>query len=136
VDKIYLDSCIVIYLVERHPVFAPAIQEALVEAGDVILSVSLLMRLEVLVKPMREADVPLQELYERFLAEQRILDIPEAIYDLALSLRVQHNIKTPDALHLAIAKHHDCKAFWTNDNRLTTVSTLALNVLEKNLNNS
>ena len=122
-------------MVKRHPVFAPVIQEALVEAGDVILSISLLVRLEVLVKPMREADVPLQKRYECFLAEQRILDIPEEVYDLALSLRVQPNIKTPDALHLAIAKYHDCLAFWTNDNRLATASTLAVNVL-KNRNNS
>jgi hypothetical protein len=26
--KIYMDSCIVIYLVERHPIFAPIIQKA------------------------------------------------------------------------------------------------------------
>jgi len=129
-DKIYLDSCIVIYLVERHPVFAPVIQKALGNAGDIILSVSPLVRLEVLVKPRRETDSPLQERYERFLAEQCILEMPEAVYDLALSLRVQYHLKTPDALHLATAKHHDCKAFWTNDNRLATVSTLAVNILE------
>jgi len=55
-DKIYLDSCIVIYLVERHPVFSPVIQKALNNlgnVGDVILSVSPLVRLEVLVKPRR-----------------------------------------------------------------------------------
>jgi predicted nucleic acid-binding protein len=130
-DKIYLDSCIVIYLVERHPIFAPGIQKALMNAGDVMLSVSPLVRLEVLVKPKRETDHFLQQRYERFLAEQCILDMPNAVYDLALSLRVQHNLKTPDALHLATAKHHDCNAFWTNDNRLATVSTLAINILEK-----
>jgi hypothetical protein len=40
-DKIYLDSCIVIYLVERHPVFAPVIETALLNVeeltkGDII----------------------------------------------------------------------------------------------------
>ncbi|MCK5523411.1 MAG: type II toxin-antitoxin system VapC family toxin [Thiomargarita sp.] len=130
-ENIYLDSCIVIYLVERHPIFAPVIKKALVEAGDIILSVSPLVRLEVLVKPRRETDIPLQERYERFLAEQYILEMPEAVYDLALSLRVQYNLKTPDALHLATAKYHDCNAFWTNDNRLAMVSTLAVNISEK-----
>ncbi len=62
-DKIYFDSCIVIYLVERHPIFAPVIQQALVNAGDVILAVSPLVRLEVLVKPKLDNDKPLQELY-------------------------------------------------------------------------
>ncbi len=65
------------------------------------------------------------------MAEQYILEMPEAVYDLALSLRVQYNLKTPDALHLATAKYHDCKAFWTNDNRLAMVSTLAVNISEK-----
>ncbi len=58
-ENIYLDSCIVIYLVERHPIFAPVIKKALVETGDIILSVSPLVRLEVLVKPRRETDIPL-----------------------------------------------------------------------------
>lgn len=128
-EKIYLDSCIVIYLVERHPVFAPLIQKALVNAGDVTLSISPLVRLEVLVKPRRDIDSLLQERYQRFLAEQCILEMPEAVFDLALSLRVEHKLKTPDALHLATAQQHNCKAFWTNDNRLAKVSTLAVNLL-------
>ena len=128
-DKIYLDSCIVIYLVERHPIFAPVIQQALVNAGEVILAVSPLVRLEVLVKPKLDNDKPLEERYERFLAEQLILSMPEAVFDLALSLRVQHRLKTPDALHLATSKYHHCQAFWTNDNRLATVSSSTLNLL-------
>ena len=68
-------------------------------------------------------------LYERFLSEQQSLTMPNPVFDVALSLRVEHNLKTPDALHLATAQYHDCKYFWTNDNRLSAiVSGLVVNV--------
>ena len=44
--------------------------------------------------------------------------------------RVQHGLKTPDALHLAAALHHGCTEFWTNDDRLRAAAgALAVNVL-------
>ncbi|MGL4609627.1 MAG: type II toxin-antitoxin system VapC family toxin [Trueperaceae bacterium] len=36
-----------------------------------------------------------------------------------MNLRAFHNLKTPDALHLATALHHGCQEFWTNDLRLS-----------------
>ena len=35
---IYLDSCIVIYLVEEHPAYAPSIEAALVEGETYCIS--------------------------------------------------------------------------------------------------
>ena len=47
-----------------------------------------------------------------------------------LKPRVQHGLKTPDALHLATALHHGCTEFWTNDDRLRAAAgALAVNVL-------
>lgn len=130
-EKIYLDSCIVIYLVNRHPVFAPIVEKALVDAKEVILAVSPLVRLEVLVKPKQDKDQALLERYEHFLEEMHILDMHDEVYSMALSLRVQYSLKTPDALHLAVAKYHNCKAVWTNDNRLATASDLVVNIINK-----
>ncbi|WP_279308295.1 MULTISPECIES: type II toxin-antitoxin system VapC family toxin [Cyanophyceae] len=36
----------------------------------------------------------------------------------AAELRSRHGLKTPDALHLAVAHHYDCTELWTNDDRL------------------
>lgn len=127
--QIYLDSCIIIYLVERHPIFASIIQSKLEALENVTLTISPLVRLEVLVKPLREKQTALINLYERFLSEQQSLTMPNPVFDVALSLRVEHNLKTPDALHLATAQYHDCKYFWTNDNRLSAiVPDLVVNV--------
>jgi predicted nucleic acid-binding protein len=58
-----------------------------------------------------------------------LLPIGDEIFALAMALRVQHGLKTPDSLHLA-ALHHGCTEFWTNDDRLVAAAgALAVNVL-------
>ncbi len=120
--RLRVDSCIVIYLVERHPLYEPLLRERLEGLEEAQLAVSPLVRLEVLVRPLRDGDEDLAQLYRLFLAEQLMLDMPEHVYDTALSLRVRHALKTPDALHLATAQYHGCSQFWTNDDRLATVA--------------
>jgi len=129
-DKIYLDSCLIIYLVEQHPVFSPIVQSRIATLEETELCVSPLIRLEVLVKPMRDANQALLLRYEQFLACLCNLSMPEEVYQIALSLRVQHGLKTPDALHVATAQFHNCQQFWTNDGRLANaVGHFAVNIL-------
>lgn len=128
--RIYLDACIVIYLIEKHPTYAPKIQNLLNSLSDYRLAVSPLLHMEVLVKPLREGNTVLVGQYEDFLAQQIWLPIPEVIYKQALQLRATYRLKTPDALHLAIARYHGCTEFWTNDDRLALAAgSFALNVL-------
>jgi len=130
VNTIYLDSCIVIYLVERHPIFAPIIEARLTTAEKMNSVVSPLVRLESLVKPMRNAEKNLLMRYEQFFSAVRLLPMPAEVYEVALSLRVQHNLKTPDALHIATAQYHHCQALWTNDERLASAMRgLAFNII-------
>jgi predicted nucleic acid-binding protein len=127
---IYLDSCIVIYLIERHPQYVAIVERALADLGEAIIVSSPLVRLEVLVKPMQDGDEQLIRLYHQFLATNRMLPITDDIFDAALNLRVQHRLKTPDALHLALAEKHGCSALWTNDNRLANAgSGISVNIL-------
>jgi predicted nucleic acid-binding protein len=116
-DKIYLDSCLVIYLVERHPRFHGPLRARLAEATDATFCVSALTRLEVLTRPLREHDDPLVRRYESFLGVQEQLALDDDIVNAALNWRVS-GLKTPDALHVALAKRYACTAFWTNDDRL------------------
>jgi predicted nucleic acid-binding protein len=128
-NKIYLDSCIVIYLVEKHPIYFPSIQDQLGRLKETSLAISPLVRLEVLVKPMRDANHILLQRYETFLSRQIMLEMPNAVFDLALSLRVQYPLKTPDALHIATATYHQCQSLWTNDNRLFFITDININRL-------
>ena len=128
--RIYLDACILIYLIEKHPEHYAKIKTKLANLSEYQLAVSPLLRMEVLVKPLQEGNTLLQQRYENFLAQQIWLPIPETVYEQALQLRATYRLKTPDALHLAIARYHGCTDFWTNDDRLNTAAgELAVNVL-------
>lgn len=85
---VYLDSSIVIYLVERH------------------------------------------RCMPRQSSATRLLPIDKETFERALRLRVGFRLKTPDALHLAVAHQFGCEAFWTNDNRLAAAAgQLNVNIL-------
>jgi predicted nucleic acid-binding protein len=130
VKRIYLDACILIYLIEKHPEHFTKIKSALEDLPDYQLTVSPLLRLEVLVKPLQNGNTQLQKQYEDFLAQQVWLPIPDTVYDKALRLRSAYRLKTPDALHLAIAQYHECTDFWTNDDRLAMAANdLAVSIL-------
>lgn len=127
---IYLDACLVIYLVERHALWGEAITRKLAEAGDSRFGISPLVKCECLVGPLKRSDLVLEQaymgLFERFLP----LEMPEPVYLQAARLRARFGLRTPDALHLACAQHHRCDVLWTNDERLTRTSHgLAVNIL-------
>lgn len=127
---IYLDSCLLIYAIEQDPVFGKRTLAALTKVPTALLAISPLVKLECLVKPMREGNLVLQQHYELALQQLTLLDMPDAVYQRATRLRAIAGIKTPDALHLACAQHHGCEAIWTNDDRLTKAGHgLARNIL-------
>jgi len=130
VELIYLDACLLIYLIERHPRWGEAVASAIAQARGGRFGISPLVKCECLVGPIKRGDPVLQqgytELFDRFLS----LDMPEGVYLQAVGLRARFGLRTPDALHLACAQHHRCEALWTNDERLTRASHgLARNVL-------
>lgn len=130
---IYLDSCIVIYWVENHSVFAPRVEQRVLQAANAEFAISPLVMSEVLVMPFRENNTALIERYEAFFENCHVLPIPEIAFVKTAQLRATHTgLKTPDALHLATAQHHDCVAFWTNDDRLQrAVGDYAVNVCKE-----
>lgn len=117
-----IDSMTLIYHFESNQEFGPAAGELLRAAEDerCSLVVSVLARLEVLVLPKRHEREDLcrryREVFEVFpnLATLPV-DIP--IVEIASDLRAAHNLRTPDAVHLATALHHGAEAFVTEDRR-------------------
>ncbi|MBK7217246.1 MAG: type II toxin-antitoxin system VapC family toxin [Candidatus Promineofilum sp.] len=93
-------------------------EDALAKAAGATLVTSRLVDLEVLVKPLQEGREETAALYRQFLSATRQLPITDTTFDQALSLRVAYRLKTPDALHLALARQYGCERFWTNDERL------------------
>lgn len=118
--KIYFDSCIAIYLVEEHPVFAPSIEALLETRPDAEVFISDLTVMECLVGPFRSGNRRLEDKFKRWFESILILPITNIIFTEAAQLRAKNpSLKTPDAIHLATAINNGCDEFWTNDERLS-----------------
>lgn len=127
--KIYLDSCIAIYLVEEHPLYCRPIEHALAQSEGIVCY-SPLTELECLVLPLRLKRADLLDKFSRFFALNLKLAMHDEVYQEAAQLRAEFGIKTPDALHLATARFHRCTELWTNDCRLSGVAgDLAINIV-------
>lgn len=127
---IYLDSCLLIYAYEQHPVFGQAVLDTMAREGPERFAISPMTKMECLVKPMRTANLVLQQHYERGFGAFHLLAMSENVFLLAAQLRAHFGLKPPDALHLACAQHHGCAELWTNDDRLAQAGHgLARNVL-------
>lgn len=121
----YLDSCVVIYYIEKEPTLAPRIGAALRALGGQGRAVaSDLTRMECRVGPRSKDDNDLLARYDAFFALGNVefAALDAAAFDLATDLRATHGLKTPDALHLAAAIRHGCDEFWTRDRRLASAA--------------
>ena len=120
--SVYLDSCLVIYLVEEHQTFAPLLENYIANSPDLIFVISDLTEMECLVMPFRKNNQPLIDKFQEWFEKAQIISLDKEIFHQAARLRADFiGLKTPDALHLAAAVYHNCDEFWTNDNRLDKV---------------
>ncbi|HEX3526873.1 MAG TPA: type II toxin-antitoxin system VapC family toxin [Thermoanaerobaculia bacterium] len=124
--RVYLDSCVVIYLIQGPAVLSRAILAELqpAESEPPLVYVSDLTRLECRVWPLRQGDSGLLNEFDRFFTSEGLQTIPfeSKTFDQATELRAAHGTKTPDALHLAAAIVAGCTEFWTNDPRLRSAA--------------
>ena len=132
-SAIYLDSCIVIYLIEGPDSFREICYRAMAarKTDGVQLCFTGLTRLECRMLPMRKGQQQVLEEYDNFfsLPETSRLLINKKVFEIATELRAFQNLKTPDALHLAAAIHHGCTEFWTHDLRLKTAAVNRLKIV-------
>ena len=120
---IYLDSCLVIYLIEEHPIYAPLLENYIVNKRDFVLVVSHLTEMECLIMPLRNNNQLLTGKFRDWFKQVEVFSLTETIFSQAAQLRADFpGLKTPDALHIATAQYHNCDEFWTNDNRLDKIA--------------
>ncbi len=119
--KVYLDACIVVYIVE-NTAQRSAVMQLLNNFPNLLLYSSHLAMMECLVKPFRNGNQLLIESYRSFF--RNIVCIrPEAsnlegVFDAAAQIRAFCRLPAPDALHLALANFGECDVFLTNDIQL------------------
>lgn len=125
--KVYLDSCMIIGLIEgdvtqRHILKTQLIKHAVYSSE--------LARLETRLLAIRTDNQDSLKLFDRFFAACEMVESDRAVFEHATLLRANSPLKTPDALHLAAAIHAECEEFWTNDKQLITAASKHLKVMD------
>lgn len=131
--KIYLDSCMVIYLIEDNCSFSAQVMQAFEQAAqqNAQFCVTDLTRLECRLHPIKQQNFEILEDYDAFFTDavHHLQPCSRLVFDQATQLRAQYGLKTPDALHLAAAIQAQCHEFWTNDQRLQQAAACHLRVV-------
>ena len=131
---IYLDASGFIYSVERiepyRTLLEPMWRQA--QAGQFIVVSSDLAVLETLVKPIREGDTVVEDLFRALFdsKEVRLLPTTRTQWEEAARLRATTGLKTPDALHAAAALEAECTLLITNDSDFRRVVDTPIVVLD------
>jgi predicted nucleic acid-binding protein len=130
---VYLDSNIVIYLIEQPAQLGPRATARIAEmvaSGDGIV-VSDLTRLECRANAVATGDQLTLAQYDAFFSQaiERLMTLTTAVVDRATMIRSQCRFKTPDALHLAAAIEARCQVFLTNDSRLAGFLGIKVEIL-------
>jgi predicted nucleic acid-binding protein len=132
--SVYIDSQILIYAVDKHPKYLPALRSFLQDSdrGALTLITSELSILEVLVMPLRLGDQNLLNDYNQFLNSSiRLVPVTSDILRQAAELRADFKrLKTPDAIHLATAYAHKVGHFITNDQAFRSISNVPAIILD------
>jgi predicted nucleic acid-binding protein len=130
---ICLDANVVIYLVERNPLWHQRVvaRLAAATAGGDELGISDAARLECLVGPLRSADAATVSDYRTFFADPAIhvLAVTAAVWERAAQIRASLNLQPLDSIHLATAVEHGCGLFLTNDAQLARFTDIAVEVV-------
>lgn len=130
--KIYWDSCVLIYRIQQISPWAEIIARKFAPLmNESLLYSTHLARLECRVLPLREGNLELLALFDKFFVQPAVVTVPldARVFNLATELRALDNLKTPDALHLAAAISSGCDEFWSNDDRLVKIAGRRIEVV-------
>jgi predicted nucleic acid-binding protein len=129
--RVYLDTAILIYLVEDVPPFCAA-ASARLAAPEIEKVTSELARMEALVLPLRNGNAKLAAAFHSYIdtACMEALELSRGVMETAAALRARNGfLRTPDAIHLAAAIAGKCDILLTNDHRLDRFVEFPVEVL-------
>ncbi|MEW6234914.1 MAG: PIN domain-containing protein [Candidatus Omnitrophota bacterium] len=124
----YVDSAVWIAQCEGKEAYQQIVDEkiASLENDEWMLAFSDLVFLEVLLKPHRQERLDLIEVYDNAFAQALWLPASESVFRDAFDIAHADNLKTVDAIHIAIAVKHKCELFVTTDPDFRNLQSLPL----------
>ena len=131
---VYFDTNVFIYSVEKVEPQSSALRPIWLaaRAGAIEIVSSELVVLETLVKPFRDRDILLENVYRALLFDSRdvrLLPVSVAILERAARIRAETGLKTPDSIHAATALDVRAALFVTNDAQVRRVGGLSVAIL-------
>jgi uncharacterized protein len=131
--SVFLDTNIVIYLIERTPDFGPRaakLVQTLISQSQRLV-VSDLVRMECRVRPLRLNDAITLSAFDGYFDSEEVdvTAVTATVCNRAAVIRAQYKFSPMDSLHLAAAVEHDCQRFLTHDVRLRSFSEITVDVL-------
>src|SRR5687767_4867765 len=119
-SSLCIETAPFIYLVENHPTYVRRMRSIIqfIDDGMVAGFSSTVTLTEVLTQPLKMGNPRLVSMYRDILVQSRnftLVPIDVDIAEHAADLRARYNLKTPDALQVAVALHAGCDAFLSND---------------------
>jgi predicted nucleic acid-binding protein len=131
--RIYLDSNIVIHVVEHNPSLSLRVAIILSQfrlRGDTFLA-SDLTRFECLVGPIKKGLIEIQDCYRKFFdrPEIQISTVTAIACERAAHIRARHRLSPMDSLQLAIAMEAGADLFLTGDKALESFPELKVELV-------
>ncbi|MEA2043309.1 MAG: PIN domain-containing protein [Bacteroidota bacterium] len=127
-NKVFIDTAPLVYIVENINDFADPAENKIIQLStNSIFITSVITYTEFCIIPERTNN---QQLIKEFGELLTILNCDIKNIDITIAkatskLRAKYqSLRTPDALQLATAIHHNCNKFLTNDKKLKQVSEI------------
>jgi predicted nucleic acid-binding protein len=123
-SKVGLDTSVLIYHFEKHPIYSPLTQELLsgIEKGVRKGITSSITLMEIIVKPLSLGRNDIARKYEALLMNFPNLEIADLDRDIirqAARLRAEYRLRPPDALQVSACLLSGAKVFITNDRQIS-----------------
>jgi len=125
---VLVDSAPVIYVLERHPKFAPRFQPLFDRhaVGEISFAVTTMTIAEVLAGPFGAGEEALAKRYRATLESWQVVNLTAEIAESAARFRATLKLKLPDAIQVASAIAVNADALVTHDRDFSKVKTLTV----------
>ena len=135
ITHLFLDTSLFIYFVEKNPTYYARAEAVFrrINAGGMMGQTSVVTLSEVLTRPLKVGDTAIVRAYRNLILFSRNLgaeSINPVAAEQAAQLRAAYNLKTPDALQVAVAITTGCNAFLTNDRGLKRIQEIPVLILD------
>lgn len=122
----YVDSSIWITRIEGLPIYRNIINDCLNQLTNekLVLCCSPVVMLEIFPKLYKDKNNTLIEIYNKLFEQTHQLKSFPNVFEQAMMITHTENLKSMDAIHVAIAIHHGCQCLVSTDSHFKNLTKI------------